>query len=413
MTRNPLIRIYLFCLVALAAGAAAAQAPTWNRAADVDRGVRGMVMGTVTDVDPAHSRISIATDADPNGSVVIVNSDSVATTYSGFGSADSRSSVRGSDGFGRVRVGDRIQVRGIGSDNSTIAASDVLLLGRSVSPNLSTSTQGSGLVEGVVRQIDQNQYRLTIETDRRDLLTVYGSSSTPVYFHGDTYHIPDIEVGDRIRVTVDTNNTDSGIRPRQIDVISSVSDTSTGNGTDNGTVTSVVGKVSRIDTRAETFRISRAGGDEVKVDARFATDSNGRTYRLSDLKVGDLVEVTGQYLSNDSFRADGIRPAVDSYPDRSGRPRIPNTPRKMEDTSVISTVVIYGTVTEGLNKNEILRVKDSSNNQVVEVSVLDDFPVRQKGGGYGTADGLKKGDQLVVQTYRCGTHYFAQTIRVR
>jgi len=50
----------------------------------------------------------------------------------------------------------------------------------------------------------------------------------------------------------------------------------------------------------------------------------------------------------------------------------------------------------------------------VRINVLEDFLVRNRTGGYTTADHLRNGDNVIVKAYRdADGNYVAQTIRVR
>jgi len=53
-----------------------------------------------------------------------------------------------------------------------------------------------GRVEGVLQQINAEAGRLVIVTDQREVLTVRTPQRTPVRYHGDTYRISNLEVGD-------------------------------------------------------------------------------------------------------------------------------------------------------------------------------------------------------------------------
>ena len=207
--------------------------PTWTTASDIQVGVRGSMNGTVTRMSSGDLTISIVGENDPTTTPVDVRTDSVSTRYSGFGSGTDV--FTGSSGFRLIQSGDRIRVTGVGRTARSISADDILLLGRSVSrpgtsPDLVPPGADRNTVEGVVRQITASSSRFVIETDGRQMYTVYGTTSTPVYYQNDVYRITNIEVGDRVRVQIDSTTSD-GVRARLIDVVSSVSDTTAGGGT--------------------------------------------------------------------------------------------------------------------------------------------------------------------------------------
>jgi hypothetical protein len=300
-----------------------------------------------------------------------------------------------------VRV---VQVTGIGRSGGTLSSTDIMLLGRQVGPATTpATTSAQGGYEGLVRQINQAENRLVIETNDRQLLTIYGTESTPVYYRGEVYRIRNIEVGDRIRVQVESSVGD-GVRARIIDVIADVNLSGGGR-----TLTSVSGRITGIDTRAQTLRID-AGTREVRVDAREARDTEGRVFRLTDLRVGDVIEISGTFDAADNFRASTIRLG-------GGTPgsivnRQPTTP--VAGARIFETLVIYGTVERALGSAESMLVRDTDSRRELEVHLLDDFVVRLVNGSYVTADQLEVGTRVVIQAFRDRDgRYIAQTIRTR
>ncbi|MEO8217837.1 MAG: DUF5666 domain-containing protein, partial [Acidobacteriota bacterium] len=387
--------------------------PTWETAADIRVGARGSMIGTVTSLSPSSLTVTIVGESDSSNASVDVRTDSVSTRYSGFGSGTNVSS--GSAGFRLIQSGDRLRVTGVGRGSRSLSADDILLLGRSVPspnvvPNVIPPVTDRNTVEGVVRQITSASNRFVIETDARQMLTVYGSASTPVYYQNDVYRISNIEVGDRVRVQIDSSTSD-GVRPRLIDVVRSVSDPNGGTSSPGGrTLTSVTGKVTLIDTRSQSFRINVGRGPELQIDARNASDDRGRLFRLTDLQVGDPVDASGQYVSTDVFRADTIRLNAGNYSDN---PPPYDNGTGNSSGGVYQTIVITGTVDGPLQGNDVLRVRDNQK-RIYELMLVDDFIVRLKLGSYITADQLKSGDRVTVQAFRTpDDRYVAQTIRTR
>lgn len=385
---------------------------SWRTADDIRQGVRGSIIGSVTAVDSVRSRIEVVADNDRASEIIRVNADPVSSRYIGFGttSATQNTVYTGTNGFTRVRVGDRVDIRGIGATDSMINAEEVVLLGRSLSSGSSNTSRSS--VNGTVRQITPSTSRLLLETENREMITIFGTSSTPVYFEGATYKISNIEVGDQVRVEIDSESRD-GVRARSIDVLQSVSDPVTGRSNDR-TVTSVTGRVTRVDTRTQTIRLDTGRSPEVRIDARAANDAAGKRFRLTDIQVGDRLTVTGQYDSNDLFRADTIRfssGSGDVFDDDRDRDRDADD----SDTEGLSRVVIYANVDKPLGETGLLSLRDTSNNnRQVSVYVDDDFVVRTKTGTYITADQLKANDKIVVKVFRDASgRNFAQTIRMR
>ncbi len=413
----------IFAAMVLVTASAFGQYRTvWRVGADIVEGVSGSIVGTAVDVDEAKNQIQLAADDDRYAHVTIVT-DSVSTQYNGFGDViNGKPEIFvGSKGFSNVRTGDRLEIRGVGRSSGSVRADFITLLGRPVpagptgvgdtrspSQGVSTPAVGStttvyGRVEGVVRQVNASDNRIVVETDRREILNIRASSTTPVTYRGDTYRIGNLEVGDRVRVESDGGATsDREIRARSIEVTASVQE---GGGSSRARVSSLSGRVTRIDRTADVARIDTGRG-EVRVDMSRAYDSGGRRVRAADLQVGDRVEISGNYgLSSDIFTASTVRFTEDNV-FSGGEPE--NQPRPD-----LGLVTISGTITETLQNAANLGVRDRSG-RTIPVYVSDDFVVRTKSGGYTTAEHLNTNDSVLVKAYRDSDgNYIAQTIRVR
>ncbi|HMC22987.1 MAG TPA: DUF5666 domain-containing protein [Thermoanaerobaculia bacterium] len=401
----------------------------WRTSADIREGVRGSVIGTVADVDEGRNVFRLTPDDDRYGQVT-VQADAVSTQYNGFGGTINGQPeiFIGSKGFSNLRVGDRVEVRGVGRNVGVAAADYVTLLGRPVpadqtgvgqtrSPSTSVSTptasgttpsatpQRYSRVEGIVRQVNADEGRVVIETDRREMITIRGASSTPVYYRNNVYKLSNLEVGDRIRVEPESTTSSGGeIRARTIDVLQNVQE--------SGSVIAVAalgGQVKSIDRRNNVVRVDTGRG-EVRVDLANAVDSSGRRVRASDMQVGDRVDMSGSY-SGDVFVATTVRFTDEPFtPSPSNQPPPPST----IPSGPLGSVTIYGTVSQSLANGPRLVVRDTQANSVVPLYVLEDFVVRTRTGGYTTADRLKEGDGVVVKAYRdADGNYIAQTIRLR
>ncbi len=394
--------ITIFAIAFLSAVSLEAQTrPAWQTASDVRVGERGALVGSVTQVNSSGASFLMVPDAETSGKTVRVTTEAATTRYYGFGAG--AEVLSGSAGFSSIRTGDRVQVTGIGRSGGTLSSTDIMLLGRQVGSGTTPATTSAGGYEGLVRQINQAENRLVIETDARQLLTVYGTESTPVYYRGEVYRIRNIEVGDRIRVQVESNVGD-GVRARIIDVIADVNLSGGGR-----TLTSVSGRITAIDTRAQTLRID-AGTREVRIDAREARDTEGRVFRLTDLRVGDSVEVSGTFDAADNFRASTIR--LGSGTGGSIVNPQPTTP--VAGAKIFETLVIYGTVERALGSAESMLVRETDSRRDLEVHLLDDFVVRLVNGSYVTADQLEVKTRVVIQAFRDRDgRYIAQTIRTR
>ena len=421
----------LFALVSLLALSSYAQdRGVWQTANDVREGSRGRMVGTVADTNEANNEIQLTPD--DASSTVTVLGDTMSTVYNGFGGViNGKPEIfSGSRGFSNVRVGDRIEVRGSGRGTGSIVAEQITLLGRSIaadpvgvgdtrSPgNISTPTTvatGSGTsrntrIDGIVRQVNGADNRVVVETDRREMITVRGSSTTPVYYRNQPYRIRDLETGDRIRIDADTSGgTTNEITARSIEVVQSVQERSgagTTTGSNGNQVTTISGRVTRVDRTADTVRIDNGRG-EVVVDVGGTSDSTGRRVRAADLQVGDQVDVIGAYSSaSDVFVGSTVR-FVDQTLSGSGATRAPAPLGP-------AYVTIYGVVARSLRDAPQLMVSDTTSNTQVRIYALDDFVIRTKAGSYSTADKLNENDKVVVKAYRdADGNLIAQTIRVR
>jgi len=423
----------IFAFAALTAVAAFGQDRTvWRTSGDVQEGGRGTIVGTVADTQNGRGRMVLTPDSALSDQVTI-DTDSVSTQYNGFGGTINGAPeiFVGSTGFNEIRVGDRVEVRGVAIGSSTIRAERVTLLGRAVpapqtgvgqtrtptsisTPTASGTTPSSapdriGRVEGVLQQVNPEEGRLVVVTDRREVLTVRTPQGTPVRYRGDTYRVSNLEVGDRIRVEPEGGAAVTGneIRARSIDVIQS-SQEANGTAASRG-VGALTGRVTRVDRTNNVIQLDTGRGT-ISVDLRSAADPSGRPVRGRDVQAGDHVELSGSY-SGATFVATTIR-----FTDDSGT-TIEQGPATAVPDSVpdLGVVTIYGTVTQTLADGPQLVLHDTqNNNRTVRVYALDELPIRTKAGTSSTAVQLKVGDSVVIKAYRDGDgNYIAQTIRVR
>lgn len=404
-------RFLLVALVLVLCGSVASFGQTWSSAGTVRTGATGTLRGTVTTIDPQLRSFEVRFD--DSQSVIRVTPDVVATTFFGFGTGGAEDRMRGGDGMKQLRAGDRVEVRGVGGSGPSVAATEVRLLGRTTSSSSTTATSVEGSrIEGVVRSIRTRDSEFVIETSDRKMYTVRGTSNTPVYFRGQTFRISNIEVGDTVRVEIDRR--DGGdIRARFVDVISDATPDDV-RPSDNRTITSLFGRITRIDDRTRSLRMTDDRGREVRVDAANARDVNGDRLRITDFQTGDQVEVSGRW-SGDVFIADTVRMGRLGGTRDDDRDVFSDEPRDR-----VETVVIYGEVEEGLvSGGTLLRVKNDDvrsrrEDEVVQIMVDPDFVVRTRTGDYIVADQLKKEDRVVVKAFRDRDgNLIAQTIRMR
>lgn len=387
------------------------------------------MIGTVYDIDLGPGRLQIEMD-DASRTRVTIETDSLSTTYHGFGTviADKPEIFVGSTGLANIRLGDRIQVRGPVLRNGVYRGDQITLVGREVpasqvgvgttrdpaqSATVQTDSRPSGTntgqntVEGTIRQINVDEGRLVIQTNDRRMITVRTYRNTPVYYRGETFRVANLELGDRIKVEPDSRSTAAGeISARRIDVTASVQDSGTGTGT-GGTVTTLVGRVTRLEPGLD-YAYLDAGRGETRVDMRSAEDANGEIIRARDLRVGDNVEISGSYnRAGDMFLASTVRFESDLG---TTDDRVP--PR--EELTRYTVATITGTVTETLEDGPTLGFRDRDSNTVLRIWVTEDFIVRTKGTTYTNADTLRVNDTAVIKAFRdANGNLIAQAIRLR
>ena len=437
MKRNVCLTVLLSLLAVSAAGQ---DRSGWRTAGDVREGSSGAMTGTVADVEAARNRFHLQPDDDQYQRVV-VSSDSVTTTYYGFGGVINGSPeiFRGTSGFSNIRVGDRIEVRGVGRAGNVLAADQVRLLGRAVeagpvgvggtrtgtSVSTPTNTIPStaagttpGIAEGTVRQVNATDGRIVIQTAQRRMITINANRATPVYYRGEVYRINNLEVGDVIRVEPEPRSASADqITARSIEVTMSVQDSASDRSADQR-LTAVIGRVARVESGANMIRVD-SGREEVRVDMIRAADAAGRRVRASDLRVGDQVDITGSYSgSSDVFLASTVRfssergaPAPGSGSEVVVRDDDDDEEREIGDFVIIS---FSGAITESLSTSPTLAVRDRASGRTVTVFVTDDFVIRTRAGTYAAASTLNVGDSVLIKAYRDEEdNLVAQTIRVR
>jgi hypothetical protein len=424
----------IFTFAALISVAAFGQDRTvWRTSADVQEGGRGSIVGTVADMQTGRDRIILTPD-DALSDQVTVDTDAVSTQYNGFGGTINGSPeiFVGSTGFSNIRTGDRVEVRGTVTGGSIIHAERITLLGRSVDapqtgigqtrspgsvsvPTASgtspaTSQTRVGRVEGVIQQINADEGRLVIVTDRRQVLTVLTPQGTPVIYRGETYRTSNLEVGDRVRIDPESGSAVNGteVRARSIEVTQSSQDA----GSASRGVGAVSGRVMRVDRTNNVIHVDTGRGT-IAVDVRSATDPTGRPVRARDVQAGDHIEMSGSY-NGSTFVATTIR-----FTDESGttitQGPASTIPPAAASSGDLGVVTIYGTVTQTLADGPQLVLRDTQNGgRAIRVYALEDLPVRTRSGTYSTATQLRVSDSLVIKAYRDGDgNYIAQTIRIR
>lgn len=386
----------------------------------------GPMRGTVIDVDEGRGRVQIENDEDRTRTTIEM--DAISTVYYGFGSviAGKPEIFTGSSGLSNVRLGDRVEIRGAERGQGVWKADRVTLLGRDVAassvgvgttrtPTSSATpvddratatpeSQTAGNVEGTIRTINEGEGRLVIQTPQRRMITVRTYRNTPVFYQGQTYEVSNLEVGDRIRVEAEARTAQADeINARRITVVQSVQDA--GTAPTGGRVTTIAGRVSRVEPGLDRMYVED-GRDEIRVDMAQAEDATGDVIHARDLRVGDMVEITGSFNRvGDMFNASTLRftEADRTFPDDNGG--------AFDRPALVTT---GGTITESLEDAVTLGLRETDTNQVVRIWVAPDFVVKTKAGTYVLASTLRERDQVIVQTYRDARgNLIAQTIRLR
>ena len=387
------------------------------------------LVGTVIDVDEGRNRLQIEADSQA-GSRITIETDAISTVYQGFGTviAGKPEIFTGSTGLSNVRLGDRVEIRGVVKSQNVYRADQINLLGRQVAASsvgvgqtrtptsvatqtddrVTGSTDVPRSVEGTIRTINLNENRIVIQTTDRTMLTVRATRNTPVYYRNERYTINNLELGDRIRVEPDTRtaNTDE-LTARSIEVTASVQDTGTAPG--NGAVVTIIsGRVTRVEPGLDYVYVDDGRNGEIRVDMRQASDAAREPMRARDMKIGDQVEISGSYnRTGDMFLASTVRFGA-------GTPTRASDIGYQMDDERLSVVSITGTITETLEDASTLGFRDRDTNRIVRIYATDTFIARTKGGTYVRADSLKENDQAVIEAYRDGAgNLIAQSIRLR
>jgi hypothetical protein len=417
----------VYVILALAAVSTFAQSGTSS-------GTAGAYVGTVIDIENGRGRMQIESDDDRYARTTI-ETDSVSTQYFGFGGviAGKPEIFTGSSGFSNIRMGDRVSVRGTLRED-VVRADTVTLLGRQVTAgsvgvgqtrtqtSVSTPTDdrvtgttppAASVAEGTVRQINLDEGRVVIQTNNRRMITVNTYRNTPVWFRGEQFRINNLEIGDRVRIDVDPRTAQADeVTARRIEVTQSVQE-SRGSEAQGGTITSITGRVLRVEPGLDYAYID-GGRGEIRVDMSLAEDPRAERVHARDLRVGDQVEISGSYSrAGDIFQASTVRlNATDTRGGGRAGSTIPVYPD--DEFTRYSIVTFSGTVRETLEDAATIQVHDTDMNRTVRVYVADDFGVRTKGTTYTMANTLRVGDTVLIKAYTdTRGNLIAQTIRLR
>jgi len=291
--------------------------------------------------------------------------------------------------------------------------------------------------EGVVKSVDPDEMRVVIVTSSDEIVAALGSDDTPVRFEGSQYRIRNLEVGDLVRMVVESEGENH--RVESIDVLSSVAPAErltprpepepepemepapvSSAGT---TLTSVYGKVDQTRPDRNLIRIIADGGlSWVRVDATNARTPDGTPFKVSDLTFGESIEAVGEIGSNGELIATVIRRESDlsggtpapvmidvDEPDTPAPPAgSVYTPREIKWLDVVE---FAGEIVSPLDRGQTLTIRNAVTNadEVVWcdpafVTLYDDEPL--------AASDLEAGMKVEVRALRVSEGLVVQSIEV-
>jgi hypothetical protein len=164
--------------------------------------------------------------------------------------------------------------------------------------------------DGRVCRINRSVDRLIVMTDSGDRLRIV-AESTRFTFGRERFEPADLRPGDPVRVAGrlkkhDVVEADTvRVRPDVADAVWEALFPSRSQ--------SLVGRFAVREAQTEFFSLNLPGMNYVRIDAKSAYGGNGRV-RASSLKSGDLLEVRGEWVKDDLFRASYIDIQTDNEP---------------------------------------------------------------------------------------------------
>ena len=168
-------------------------------------------------------------------------------------------------------------------------------------------------IEGQACRISRHLDRLIVMTASGVRARVAVESPTLFSYGYEQYDPSDLRPGDPVRVdgrlnpdgVVEANSV--RVRPDLMDVIQDVL-------TASRSRTTLVGRFSVQEAKTEFFSLKLPGTNFVRVDAKGAYGGSFRRVWVSTLKSGDLLEVRGEWVKGDVFRASHIEIQTDKEP---------------------------------------------------------------------------------------------------
>ena len=165
-------------------------------------------------------------------------------------------------------------------------------------------------IDGRACRINRSVDRLIVMTDSGDRLRVV-AESTHFTFGRERFEPADLRPGDPVRVAGrlkkhDVVEADTvRVRPDVADAVWEALFPSRAQ--------SLVGRFAVREAQSEFFSLNLPGMNYIRVDAKGAYGGSGRV-RVSSLKSGDLLEVRGEWVKDDLFRASNINIQTDNEP---------------------------------------------------------------------------------------------------
>ena len=165
-------------------------------------------------------------------------------------------------------------------------------------------------VDGRACRINRSVDRLIVMTDSGDRLRVV-AESTHFTFGRDRFEPADLRPGDPVRIAgrlakKDVIEADTlRVRPDVADAIWEALFPSRSQ--------SLVGRFAVREAQTEFFSLNLPGMNYIRIDAKAAYGGSGRV-RVSSLKSGDLLEVRGEWVKDDLFRASYMDIQTDNEP---------------------------------------------------------------------------------------------------
>ena len=163
-------------------------------------------------------------------------------------------------------------------------------------------------VTGTICRMNRSADRLILASEERGRLRIGIPSETEVTFEGGSFRVEDLRPGARIRVI--GASSDDRIEAAAVDVKLKVADTLDAL---LGPRKTIVGRFSVREAKTEYFSLNTGEGNYVRVEAKSAYGPKGRV-RVSDLRSGDLLELSGDWKSKGELHASYIKLITDEEP---------------------------------------------------------------------------------------------------